>query len=64
MASVREASDSKGDGVGKDTGVADNEGPIDRLVNGDKDGEKLLELGAVLKLNQGPPCPCPCPCPP
>jgi hypothetical protein len=48
VASVREGSDSKGEGVGKDTGVADSEGPIDRLVNGDMEGEKCLELGVEL----------------
>lgn len=48
VASVNGGSDSRGDGVGNDTGVADNEGPIDKFVNGDMDGEKCFELGAML----------------
>lgn len=56
-ASLKEGSGSKGEGVGIDTGVSDSEGPIDRLVSGDMDGENCVELDAVLKLNQGSPCP-------
>lgn len=54
LRSSRGSSELKGEGVDNEAGVVDSEGPMDRLVNGDREGEKGFELGAALKLKKGP----------